>query len=782
MNNLLSNWKTYLKFLDRNRTYTAIELFGLSISLLFVILIGIYVWQELSVDRFHEKRDRIYIIGSENEPATGAAIPYKLKDRYPEIEKICPVVVDGSAFPIVWNDNKYSARPMFADSTFFDLFSFRLFEGDPKRVLESNDGVVITRECARRIFGNQPAIGQSILIADTLRLTVTGVMEEIRNSSFPEADLVLPWRLIKVFNPSLAEDQLGNAAGTVCFALLREGADLKPKSAEIAAWMKEFFWIYKQDIWKEVRMERLSDFYFSGWNNGWTPLKLGDRRFVMVLLSVGVLILLFAVLNYINLTVAQAGFRAKEMATRRLLGSMRNELFWRLMFESATLCLLALILAILLTLAVIPYANDLLQTKLDPHVLLQPGWIAGLAGFVLIVGGLAGWFPALVISAAQPIEIVRGAFRTRTKMVFSKVFITFQNFITIVMLVASLVMVLQINHMLHAPLGYQTKGLYWVDLYQLDQSTHRAFLEKARTIGGITRAGLTRGLPMLGSNNMTTTFDNGGILTNISLQQYAMDREVFDMLGLKILQDDHLANPRWYFNEQAMREMNLPSDAHDVAFSGDTEPIAISGIISDFYEGNINTQISAVMLRFLKPDEPGWQALFEITGDPIATLDRLRSTYTELSGGLEMQGDFLDQTLRQSFESQIRLAKIVGIFTSVAILISLLGLLAMSTYFVQQRSLEIAVRKVYGSDSHQILTQLIRSFLIYVGIAFILALPVAWYFMNDWLKDYDYRIPLSPWIFLAAGLFCLLVAFLSVLFQSWQAANRNPIESLKDRQ
>ena len=782
MNNLLSNWKTYLKFLDRNRTYTAIELFGLSISLLFVILIGIYVWQELSVDRFHEKRDRIYIIGSENTPATGAAIPYKLKDRYPEIEKICPVVVDGSAFPIVWNDNKYSARPMFADSTFFDLFSFRLFEGDPKRVLESNDGVVITRECARRIFGNQPAIGQSILIADTLRLTVTGVMEEIRNSSFPEADLVLPWRLIKVFNPSLAEDQLGNAAGTVCFALLREGADLKPKSAEIAAWMKEFFWIYKQDIWKEVRMERLSDFYFSGWNNGWTPLKLGDRRFVMVLLSVGVLILLFAVFNYINLTVAQAGFRAKEMATRRLLGSSRNELFWRLMLESATLCFLALAIAILLALAVIPYANDLLQTKIDPHVLLQPGWIAGLAGFVLIVGGLAGWFPALVISAAQPIEIVRGAFRTRTKMVFSKVFITFQNFITIIMLVASLVMILQINHMLHAPLGYQTKGLYWVDLYQLDQSTHRAFLEKARTIGGIARAGLTRGLPLLGSNNMTTTFDNGGILTNISLQQYAMDREVFDMLGLKILQDDHLANPRWYFNEQAMRKMNLPSDAHDVAFSGDTEPIAISGIVSDFYEGNINTQISAVMLRFLKPDEPGWQALFEITGDPIATLEQLRSTYTKLSGGLEMQGDFLDQTLRQSFESQIRLAKIVGIFTSVAILISLLGLLAMSTYFVQQRSLEIAVRKVYGSDSQQILTQLVRSFLIYVGIAFVLAVPVAWYFMSDWLKDYDYRITFSPWIFLAAGLFCLLIAFLSVLFQSWQAANRNPIESLKDRQ
>lgn len=782
MNNLLSNWKTYLKFLDRNRIYTAIELFGLSISLLFVIVIGIYVWQELSVDRFHEKGDRIYIIGSENTPATGAAISYMLKERYPEIEKVCPIVPNTDEMPITHQGTKYSVKPIFADSTFFEIFSFRLLEGDPRRVLESRDGIVITRECARRLFGNEPAIGQNIEVLDSIRLTVTGVMEEIRNSCLPDADMIFPWRLIKAFNPSLAEDKLGNAGGTICFALLREGADLHPKSAEIAAWMKEFFWIYKQGIYKEVRMERLSDFYFSNWSNSWLPLNMGDRRFVMVLLSAGVLILIFAVLNYINLTVAQAGFRAKEMATRRLLGSTRNELFWRLMFESATLCLLALVLAILLTLAVIPYANDLLQTKLDPHVLLKPGWIAGIVGFVLTVGGLAGWFPALVISAAQPIEIVRGAFRTRTKMVFSKVFITFQNFITIIMLVASLVMTLQINHMLHAPLGYQTKGLYWVNLYQLDQSTHRTFLEKARTIGGITRAGLSRGLPMLGSNNMTTTFDNGGILTNISLQQYAMDREVFDMLGLKILQDDHLANPRWYFNEQAMREMNLPSDAHDVAFSGDTEPIAISGIVSDFYEGNINTQISAVMLRFLKPDEPGWEALFEITGDPIVTLEQLRSTYTELSGGLEMQGDFLDQTLRQSFESQIRLAKIVGIFTSVAILISLLGLLAMSTYFVQQRSLEIAVRKVYGSDSHQILTQLIRSFLTYVGIAFILAVPVAWYFMSDWLKDYDYRITLSPWIFLGAGLFCLLIAFLSVLFQSWQAANRNPIESLRGRQ
>ena len=186
--------------------------------------------------------------------------------------------------------------------------------------------------------------------------------------------------------------------------------------------------------------------------------------------------------------------------------------------------------------------------------------------------------------------------------------------------------------------------------------------------------------------------------------------------------------------------------------------------------------------HFLKPDETGWHALFEITSDPVATLEQLRSIYAELSGGLEMKGDFLDQTLRQTFASQIRLTKIVGVFTCVAILISLLGLVAMSTYFVRQREVEIAVRKVYGSENGEILVRLVRSFLVYVGIAFVFAAPVAWWALSRWLSDYAYRVSLSPWMPLAAGGFCLVVAFCAVIYQSWQAANRDPVKGLKGRQ
>ena len=778
--NLLLNWKTYLKFLSRNKGYTAIDLFGLSVSLMFVLIIAVYVWQELSTDQFQEKKERIYVVGNEEVPCLGAAIPYMMKERYPEIEKVCPIVFDQASNTLLESgETKMNAHVAFVDSTFFDIFSFRLLQGDPKNALVPTSSAVLTESFARKMFGTDEVIGRSFSI-DTLRFTVSGVVEDLKHSTIPEdTEVLLTWRAVKEFNPSLAPDQLGNAGSTVCIALVHEGADLKQRADDMREWMKTFFWTYERDIWKEVRMETLDDFYFSGWGSNW-PLHNGDRRFVLVLMSVGILILLFAVLNYINLTVAQAGFRAKEMATRRLLGSSRMELFWRLMSESVLMCLAALLIAIWLAFVVESFANDLLQTRLDLTILFSPVWLGAILLFVLIVGGIAGWLPATVISNAKPIEVVRGTLRVKTKMTYSKVFITFQNFITIVMLSCSLVMIFQIRHMIHAPLGYNTKGLYWVEVYNMEASQQLALRDKLQSISGVVKVGRTQGLPMLGSNNNTCVYNDGGIKRNISFQQYPMDKECFDLLGLQVIRDNQLANPRWYLNEEALRQMNLSQDAQSFAIN-DQEPIPIAGIVSDFREGNINQRIAPIMLRFLKPDEAVWVFLVQIEGDAYAVVNQMQDAYRELTGGAEMYGDFYDHTLQDTFQSQIRLAKIVGVFTVVAILISLLGLLAMSTYFIQQRSLEVAVRKVFGSDNRQILTQLIRTFLMYVVVAFVFAVPVSYYVMNNWLADYSYRISLNPLIFVIAGLFCLIISFLTVFYQSWHAANANPIESFRKR-
>ena len=775
MKNLL-DLKTFFKFLSRNKAYTAIDLFGLSVSLTFVILIAIYSAQEFSTDRFQEKGERVYFVGSEDVPCVGAAIPYMMKERYPEIEKVCPLVVNQfSGMKAESEGKKLNADLMFADSTFFDIFSFPLLQGDAHNALVAQNNVVVSQSFARKLFGTEDVVGRGITVEDSLRMVVSGVVADLKHSTIAEADIIMPWRTVAEFNWSLGPDQLNNAGSTACAVLVHEGADFTSRAEDMLAWFKTFYWPYENEYWKEVRMETLTNAYFSEWTS-W-PLLHGDKTFVVVLVSVGVVILIFAILNYINLSVAQAGFRAKEMATRRLLGSTRAELFWRLIYESVLMCLFSLVVAIFLALAIAPEAGNLLQVKLDTSVLLSPLWIGAILAFVLLVGGVAGWLPAMMISAVKPIDAVHGTFRRQTKMVFSKVFITFQNFITIIMLSCSLVMILQINHLLHAPLGYNTKGVYCMVPSNIDQ---QAFRDKLLSISGVNRVGISNGVPFLGSNNNTIPYvAPDGTKTNISFQQYPMDSTTFEILGLKLLRDNHLANPKWYLNEEAMRQMSLSPDATDFRLLDET--IAISGIISDFHEGNVIERVAPVMLRFKRSDEPGWFLIAELQGDMYGTAKQIEEAYSEMSGGLQIQSGFLDDALQESFDSQIRLAKIVGAFTIVAILISLLGLLAMSTYFIQQRSLEVAIRKVFGSDNEQIMVRLVRTFLTYVGIAFILAVPVAYYFMRDWLSDYEYRISLSPWIFLAAGLFCLLISFLTVAGQSWKAANKNPIESMRGR-
>lgn len=247
----------------------------------------------------------------------------------------------------------------------------------------------------------------------------------------------------------------------------------------------------------------LSEQYFAK-AASYSSLRKGDWRFVIVLMSVGFLILIFAVINYINLTVAQAGFRAKEMATRRLLGSSRGELFMRLMLESTLLTFISLVIGVLLALAVVPFVNDLLQTRVDMNVLGRPVWLLALVSLTVVVGVLSGLLPAIIISSSKPIEVVRGTFRAKTKMVFSKFFIVFQNVITITMIAASITMVCQIVHMINAPVGYKTKNL--LAMRSVDERQLSAFVGELKGLSCVDRVGKTQGLPLFGSNNWTSTY------------------------------------------------------------------------------------------------------------------------------------------------------------------------------------------------------------------------------------------------------------------------------------
>lgn len=773
MNNLL-NFKSFLKFLSRNKVYTAIDVFGLSVSLMFVILIAVYTVQELSTDKFQTEADRIAVLGSDGSCIAALPTAYQLKNRYPEIEKVCPIVLnDLSDFQVIYGDKKLKALSACVDSTFFNFFSFRLLEGEPDNALRDKYSAVISQTFARKLFGQEDPMGKSIHISDSTSVIVSGVMEDIRKSVIPYKDILVRVERAAEFNNGISLTNDGNAGSTVVFMMMNKGSDLRSKIPDILSFFKETFWVYKMGFKKEVRIIPFLDIYFAEFDR--SPLEHGDREFVLMLLSVGFLILIFAIFNYINLTVAQAGQRAKEMATRRLLGSSRGELFARLIMESTLLTILSFIIGVLLAWAAVPFANELLATKIYLADACTPLWIGGTICVLLLIGLLAGLLPSVLVSSAKPIDVVRGTFRRQTKMVLSKCFITFQNVITIATIAAALVMGLQIYHMIVAPLGYEKENILVVNNTCRSESDMAAVQDQLKVIPEVSAVGRTCGTPFDGGNNLSGVYEG----KSISFQQLVMDSVAFNMLGLQIKQDNNVASQgRWYLTERGFKDMGLPETA-TVFHKEGSNPVPILGVIKDFHLRSVVQETSPLMLSFsdFKNEWP-WQFIVKVENNPYMAYDKVRQVVEKVTG-VDFEGKYMEQQVQDTFEVQIRMVKIITVFAVIAILISLLGLLAMSTYFIQQRAQEVAIRKVFGSDNKSVLIRLVSSFLMYVGIAFVIATPVSWYFMKLWLSDYSYRISLSPLIFLAAGLFCLLISFLAVFFQSRWAANANPVNSVK---
>lgn len=782
--NYLLNFKSFLKFLGRNKGYTAIDLFGLSVSLMFVILIATYVVSELSTDHYHEKADRIAVLGNGQYTGSAYQIGYRLEEHYPEIEKVCHVMTRlFDRTPVQKGDIHMTANLMLADTTFFDFFTFPLVRGSRENALAAKDYAVVSETFANRYFGDEDPMGKTIRINDNLTLTVNGVMKDIKNSVIPYEDIL--FRIDNIHTLAGDEGMFGNYnsyGATNVFVMQHEGADISARSEDIRDWFQTFLTMYKNDKSKGINFVPLKELYFWEQTSPWGvyTIERGNWQFVMILLSVGILILLFAIINYVNLTVAQTGFRAKEMATRRLLGSSRKELFSRLIMESTLMTAVAFCVGLLLAFLFAPFAGNLLERKIDLAGMLTP--LNGIIVLLMIVltGFISGLLPAIVISNAKPIEVVRGTFRKQTKMVFSKFFIVFQNTITICLIAASLTMFLQVKYMMKAPLGYNSTNIIDINGTELpDDQACYTLMNELKQLAGVSRVGAGHGTPFNMGMNYHARYNDG---KTVSFQIIRCNREFCDILGFQFLRDNQVTESFKYFlTESGMKALELKDDAVEVDLSGwGTHPLG--GVLKDFQLRNIlqqNSPVIVIINENRKDLEHPRNILVEVNGDPYAARREVAAAYKNLTG-MDFTGKFMDEQIEESFAVQERTLKIVSIFAFIAVLISLLGLLAMSTYFIQQRSSEIAVRKVFGSTNVQVLTRLIKAFLTYVAIAFIIAIPLIWYFMNGWLTGYSYRIALSPWIYVVAGLFCLIISFVTVFIQSYQAATANPIESIKN--
>ncbi len=778
------DFRSYLNFLKRNKRYTAINLFGLSLSLAFVILIGHYVLHETSFDTQHPDADRIYIVHSERTGGSGYYLQKYLRDRYPEIESTCALSPSGQctsgSVRVEFEQNRHMGSILYADSTFFDFFGFKVLKGDRERLLETRNEVVLSESFARQLFGSLDPVGITLKFPEWEReYTVSGVMENIDRSVLPYTDMVMRAERMVEMNGS-NDESMSNAAGAITFVKVRRGADLLSKREDMLAFFKEIWWIYARGGNNEVILTPLKDAYFH-LPAQWIRVCSGNWNYVLILLIVGAVILFFAVLNYINLTVAQTGFRAKEMAARRLLGASQGTIFLKLILESVLFTMLALLVSLWLAVVLLEPAEFFMRIPFDLREDLTWTNVGVMLGFLLLLGTVTGIAPAMMLSRFKPIDVVRGTFRRKSKMVYSRVLIAVQNVITIVMLTAALTIWLQIRFLVHAPLGYNTE-----DIVDMDNSGFHDYQQLVRYRDELLRhpeieaVGLGEGTPQHSNNNTMAR----GKDAQVSFQVIRGDSAYFRILGFEKIVD--YGGQNYYLNEYALRELGLELGVANFKMGDNMElDIQVSGVYRDF---QFNTALDGPTSALLRncgefnasdPQIYPWNLVIKTCSDHEAAYRVLREVYSEVTGGeIFPSSAYISDKVSWAYEPQRRILQLVLLFTLVAMLISSLGLIAMSTYYIRQKEQEVAVRKVFGSTSAEALGRLLGGFIRTVGVAFAVAIPVAWYLMREWLNGYSVRIPLSWWIFALAGGFTLLVAVGTVLRLSLKAAHADPVQSM----
>ena len=786
--------KSYFKFLSRNKAYTFINIAGLVVSLMFIIQMGDYAWRQYSIDSWHKNADRICLTGSGEDFFMWPQAAQEIKEMCPEIEQTCCVMSQNGRIKYgqreVKEGDKENGIIMLTDSTFFRFFDFELTKGDKRTALDAPDKCVITERLAQRLFGEKDPIGESLQIVgkrsvfmnhedpydSTLVYTVSGIVKDFDRTVLPnETQLIANMeRFPQVMGYTLRPRSFAYSGTGACkaFLMLRPGTTLDAKKKVIEDHLaKNYMWAHMDN--HEFIATPLTDIMFAPQNNGYGMQK-GDKTRLHILLAAVLAILFFAVSNYINLTVANTGFRAKEMATRRLFGSSQCQISLKLIAESTLMITVAFLLGLALAFGFQDDAAELFRGKIALLNDVSVSTVSVCLGFILLVGIISGIMPSYQISRFQPIDIVKGNFRYHSKMVMGRLFIIVQNVVTVTMLTAALVIWQQLNHLIHAPLGFNTERLYYVNVPEGKSQTVRSQLEK---MPFVERIGEYSGTTFVTYSSSIRSITNGDKLTSLFLTD--LDSTAFSLYGLDILKDYGNTSNGYYLNEDAKRRLELKDGDREMVWGKD-ETAPISGIIKDFHRINVLHEAEPFAIRLLEHvDYPNF--LVKTNGDKQA-----KAAFVEMMRGLDVPEEemewyvsSLEEGITETFEDQQNTLKIITLFTIIAVIISVMGYVGMSLFFIRQRQKEIGIRKIMGSTSGEVMVLMLRIFCSPLLLSFVIAVPLSWYIMRDWLTNFSYRITLSPWIFAVTCAFALLVAILSVGLQIIKAVRTNPVESIK---
>ena len=793
--------KYFFRFLKNNPLYAVINVVGLALSLMFVILIGDYTYRQFSIDKWHRNHERIYVLGTENGNSlmSWPDCAHSLKDRYPEVEDVCCVYMhngkikhEDRVYEEAQGDN--AGNIMLADSNFFRFFDFKMIDGDRETALDSPEKCVVTESLAKALFPDGNALGQPLQIEGTryvfvsddngdpydssLVYTVSGVIKDLDKTVFLNETAVIAnlERAPQVLGYRLRNDLMasGPLGSTLSFLMLRPGASLEDKIEDLTSYCIESIPVFNFYGNTKAAIIPLDDLMFAPQNTG-AGLQTGDKSLLGILLAVVLAILMFAVTNYINLTVANTGFRAKEMATRRLLGSDGLGISLELIGESTLMVFISFIIGGALALLLEDKMAVLFKGKIDILKDINFSTVSVSLLFIVLTGIISGIMPTISLSKYKPIDVVKGSFRYHSKMVLSRIFIILQNVITMTMMTATLTILLQMNHLVKAPLGYNTENIYRVS--SDNPEVLRNALKSQPFIQGI---GSFSGTSLDGNYcSMSTRKDKDN--NNLLVYLTTWDKEFIDIMGINLVKDNHLSGDVKYINEELAGKLSLGDGESEVTW-GDGKVMQVAGIFSNFHMTNILDPYQPFLISVKDTDEiedPNFMVKTDGSPDARKKLCDLIKEVDGTTEDLDWKVQSIESTVKASLTEEKNTMRVVSIFTGVAVLISVLGFIGMSLFFIRQRRKEIGVRRIMGSTTNEVLSLLLTKFCAPLLVSFIFAVPLSWFIMDKWLESFSYRIGLSPWIFIASGAVSLLIAVVSIFFQTLHAAHSNPADAIR---
>jgi len=798
----------YLKIAFRNlanhKLYAFLNIIGLSIGLASSLLIILYIAHELSYDTFNEKADRIYRVALNGKIAeqevfttnTTAPLAFTAVEEFPEVENATRLYTYHQDLVIRKGDMAISEEKVFiADSTFFEVFSFELLEGDAATALTEPNSLVIPQNIAHKYFGDDSALGQTLLLGNEKKThTITGILKDLPDNSHFHFNML---RSMSSMEFSRSQEWFNNSFMT--YLLLHEGASAEAVDQKLVTLVEKY-------VGPEVEQYMgvsLKNFMEQGNKYGYFLQPLldihlhshlndeiepnSDITYVYIFAAIGFFIILLACINFMNLATARSANRAKEVGVRKTLGSLRKHLVRQFLTESVLLSVLASVLALFAALLLLQPFNYLAGKQISSDVFFRLEFIAGLMGLTILVGVIAGSYPAFYLSSFRPVEVLKGRLKAGMKSSgIRNVLVVFQFFISITLIICTLLVYKQLEYTRTKNLGFDKENIVVLSgLWKLNEGEQKALKQELIGQANIINASISNHVPP-GANN-TTIFRKKDTDEDILISTYFVDYEHLPTLRIEMLEGrnfsrDYLSDTAVVLlNEAAVKQFGFekPINEEISYFGGEyggMEDYTVIGVFKDFNFESLRSDIRPLALMLT---DKGGHLSVRIHGDVRAAMSSIEQSWKKYAADEPFQYSFMDEDYDKLFRAEQRLGVVFSIFTGLAILVACLGLLGLAAFMAEQRTKEIGIRKVMGASVGSVMLLLSKDFTKLVIIAFVLAIPLAYYVMESWLEGFAFRIAIGPEIFILAGLSSLCIAWLTVSWQSARAAIANPVDSLR---